>query len=617
MPSSSPPRRRSPHASPTLSHTEAVASLKSATASLPAPPPPPPRLASPAQKAPSGLPDPILRNALRYTISAREYSTLHKYLLSRSQVLSQSAPTPARVEQMVGSDTAERQKDRMQGKGLVDPNDAEDEAEENDYNARAVRHSMRVFVLTGLASKMWDMVMLKLGKKKESPSTKKQPLHKSPTLRLSVSLSTILLLYRLLFRFLTRLRGHLLDASAAPFRLRNPRVAAALTSQYAPAVGASFAGVMLGISPAKHMRVSMALYALFRALEFSWNLLEYEGMIWGFKTLTNGFKIKNDRPWWFGSWLTQPLVFGQLLNTLVFDRDCSPVAYTDWIMKQSMTYLQNRPEGYSFSLPWPSTYDVVDSLAGMAKLNWPTYVSPTLFPNKEVLPASLAAISPLTARAHPLIKSLSCATLHPNDPSCMRTYLTFWLQSFPPIAKTLFAVYSAMSLLPRFRTLTDAPMKLFTNIILRSLKLSTLITGSISSAWASICFFQSWFPGSFLARQRFFLGGFIAGLWSFIERKNGRSTFLSSARLSIDSLWKVGVKRRWWVGMRSGDVWLFVLALMISSVVYEKDARAVRENNWRKGISWVRGEGFQHWSYQLTEEEERKKEQEEESRRFG
>ncbi|PHH49931.1 hypothetical protein CFIMG_002976RAa [Ceratocystis fimbriata CBS 114723] len=612
MPSPPPPHRRSPYTSPTLTHAEAVASLKS-----PVPSPPAPRPASPAQKPQRGSSDPILRNALRYTISAREYSTLHRYLISRSRVLSQTVPTPARVEQIVGSDDAERQKDKMQGKGLLDPNNAEDEAEENDYNARAVRHSMRVFVLTGLASKIWDMVLLRLGKKKDSTTSKKQPLHKSATLRLSVSLSTILLLYRLLFRFLTRLRGHLLDPSAAPFRVRNPRAAAALTSQYAPAVGASFAGLMLGISPARHMRVSVAIYALFRALEFSWNLLEYDGMIWGFKTLTNGFKIKNHRPWWFGSWLTQPLVFGQLFHSLVFDRDCSPLAYTDWIMKQSMTYFQQRPEGYSIGLPWPSAYEIVDSLAGMAKLNWPTYVSPTLFPNKEVLPASLSAISPLTTRAHPLIKSLSCATLHPSDPSCMRTYLTFWLQSFPPIAKTLFAVYSAMSLLPRFRTLTEAPMKLFTDIVLRSLKLSAMATASISSAWASICFFQSWFPRSFMARQRFFLGGFIAGLWSFLERKNGRGAFLSTARLSIDSLWKVGVKRRWWVGMRGGDVWLFVFALMVSSVVYEKDARAVRENNWRKSISWIRGEGFKDWSYQLTEEEERKKEEEEEAKQLG
>lgn len=152
-------------------------------------------------------------------------------------------------------------------------------------------------------------------------SNKKQPLHKSPTFRLSLSLSTILLLYRFLFRFLTRLRAHLLDPSASPFRQRNPRTAATLTSPYAPAIGASMAGMFLGIYPAQQLRLSVAIYTLFRALEFSWNLCEEEGMIWGFK---NGGKVKRERPWWWGSWLIQPFAFGQLLHAVVFDRECFP-----------------------------------------------------------------------------------------------------------------------------------------------------------------------------------------------------------------------------------------------------------------------------------------------------
>src|SRR5688572_13480871 len=37
--------------------------------------------------------DPILQNALRYTISAKEYETLHKYIISRSKVLRRNAPS--------------------------------------------------------------------------------------------------------------------------------------------------------------------------------------------------------------------------------------------------------------------------------------------------------------------------------------------------------------------------------------------------------------------------------------------------------------------------------------------------------------------------------------------
>jgi hypothetical protein len=79
---------------------------------------------------------------------------------------------------------------------------------------------------------------------------------------------------------------------------------------------------MLGIYPAKQMRVTIALYAAFRAMEFGWNLLEGEGHIWGMKP---GGRVKRERPWWFGSWMLQPFVFGQLLDAVVFDRDCFPL----------------------------------------------------------------------------------------------------------------------------------------------------------------------------------------------------------------------------------------------------------------------------------------------------
>lgn len=150
-------------------------------------------------------------------------------------------------------------------------------------------------------------------------SAQQKPFYQSPALRLSLSLSTILLLYRWLFRFLARLRAHLLEPSVEPFRMRNPRTAATLTSPYAPAVGASLAGLALGVYPAQQMRVTMAIYAMFRALEFGWNMCEEDGLIWG----TKGGR-KRERPAWFGSWMMQPLAFGQLLHAMVFDRECAP-----------------------------------------------------------------------------------------------------------------------------------------------------------------------------------------------------------------------------------------------------------------------------------------------------
>lgn len=101
--------------------------------------------------------------------------------------------------------------------------------------------------------------------------------------------------------------------------MRNPRTTATLTSPFAPAIGASLAGLALGVYPSQQMRVSIAIYALFRALEFGWNVCEKDGMIWGIRNGKN-----RERPWWFGSWMLQPFAFGQLLHAAVFDPDCFP-----------------------------------------------------------------------------------------------------------------------------------------------------------------------------------------------------------------------------------------------------------------------------------------------------
>lgn len=173
-------------------------------------------------------------------------------------------------------------------------------------------------------------------------------------------------LYRLLFRFLSRLRAHLLDPQVEPFRRRNPRTAATLTSPYAPVVGASFAGLALGVYPSQQLRVSIAIYMIFRALEFGWKVCEMDGLVWDTR---NG--KKRERPWWFGSWMLQPLSFGQLLHACVFDRDCFPEAYGNFIFNNSPAYLHQRPHDWPAHIKWPKTYEIVDSFAEIARLNWP------------------------------------------------------------------------------------------------------------------------------------------------------------------------------------------------------------------------------------------------------
>ncbi|KFY44655.1 hypothetical protein V494_01395 [Pseudogymnoascus sp. VKM F-4513 (FW-928)] len=501
--------------------------------------------------------DPVLRNTLRYTISAKEYQVLHKYIISRSKVLKRNTPTVSQVEKLV------------------------DRPGRDDHNAAAVRASLRVFLATGAALKAWAVIKETLFKGKAD--TAKTTLWRSPTLRLSLSLSSILLLHRLLFRFFTRLRAHLLTADAQPFRRRNPRTSQTLTSRFAPAVGASLAGFMLGVYPGEQLRLSLAIYVLSQAAEATYNLAEEQGWIWGKKG------SRWERPWWFGSWMLMPLVTGQLLHAFIFDRDCFPDALNGFMTRFSPPYIQGRPADYPSNLPWPAPGEVVDSLAEMGRLRFPPFVSPILFPNKKTLPTTLQSTAPITDVAHPLITSLSCALLHPNDPSCARTYLTYWLRAFPRFAR-IFAVVFAVFSLPKYKAFYNAPIASLDQLGRSVLRTSAFATGSVGTAWAAICFFQNFLPSKALPTQRFFLGGFLAGLWSFLERETGRGNFLYMSRLSMDSVWKVGVKRGWWKSLKGGDVWLFVAALAVVNAVYTKDHNAIKGGAVRRVLAGLRGE---------------------------
>lgn len=128
--------------------------------------------------------DPILRNALRYTISAREYALLHKYVISRSRVLKKRAPSVDAVQRMMEGDAAAGaaaggrgraqslgNNGKGKGKASVKGREGDREAAKggaDNYNARAIRHSLRVFIATGALMKLWGLASASLmGKKQE------------------------------------------------------------------------------------------------------------------------------------------------------------------------------------------------------------------------------------------------------------------------------------------------------------------------------------------------------------------------------------------------------------------------------------------------------------------
>jgi hypothetical protein len=57
-------------------------------------------------------------------------------------------------------------------------------------------------------------------------------------------------------------------------------------------------------------------------------------------------------------------------------------------------------------------------------------------------------------------------------------------------------------------------------------------------------------------------------------------------------MWKVGVKRGWWKGVKNGDVLLFVVSLATVNALYEVSPRSINSGVARKGLGVLRGEGW-------------------------
>ena len=171
--------------------------------------------------------------------------------------------------------------------------DKEDGVLSPESNVVALRSAFRVFVGVYVGFKGYEIVLRKLAERRGATTTQSKGV-KFGNVRLALSFSSILLFHKLLHRFFKRLRVAVLKGEAASFRKRNPKVAELLTSSYTPAVGAALSGLFLAVSPADQLRVTVAIYVFARSLEFSYNALESSGYLW---------KSKEDKPWWFGSWM--------------------------------------------------------------------------------------------------------------------------------------------------------------------------------------------------------------------------------------------------------------------------------------------------------------------------
>jgi hypothetical protein len=199
---------------------------------------------------PTPLNDVISRTAVRYSLSEREYELLQKYLISR---------LPRSVARRV-------------------PNYPTSNGNMKEADTTTLRTTIRIFLSTYLSLRTFDAILPLLTKTPHPPP----PPNKKPPFRIariSLSLSLLLLLHRVLYRFLGRLRAALLSPEAKGFRKRNPKTVKVLGARLAPAVGAGLAGATLGIWPGGAGRRAMAVWIVSKAGEGVWRWIEGKGWV--------------------------------------------------------------------------------------------------------------------------------------------------------------------------------------------------------------------------------------------------------------------------------------------------------------------------------------------------
>jgi hypothetical protein len=160
----------------------------------------------------------------------------------------------------------------------------------------------------------------------------------------------------------------------------------------------------------------------------------------------------------------------------------------------------------------------------------------------------------------------------------------------PLLARFLTTITLALSI-PKLKAILSQPMTSLNSISKRIIKMTAILSVAIGSAWGSVCLLNSNLPRSTLPTKRFFLSGALGGL-PFLFLGNSRSTFLYFFRTAIDSAYKTGVKRGLWKGRRGGELLLFVLSWAMMGSILETNPEAVQGGGVRKGLSWMRGDGY-------------------------
>ncbi|CAO1627767.1 unnamed protein product [Parajaminaea phylloscopi] len=299
----------------------------------------------------------------------------------------------------------------------------------------------------------------------------------------------------------------------------------------------------------------------------------------------SGSRLVSWVPQWCNSSLLYALGNGQLLWSFLFESHAFPASYGKVILARSSTYISPRPARLPSHVDWPSRQTIIDHIATLAKPTptskpFPAFTSPLLSalkPSRHPT-TQFTSINPILdySPAHPAHTQLMCAMLHPTEPSCRHTFINHFKNEWVPSARFAGAFALLSSLLFRSKSWARDPETQIFKVAAATVQGASVISGSIGTSWALICFFQQLLSPGVLPRSRFFLNGFVSSyIWiHVVPRERRRELALYTARASVQSSWKVLEKRGAVKSIPRGDVAILALGLALLAAMYEAGGKA-------------------------------------------
>ncbi|KAJ8101117.1 hypothetical protein POJ06DRAFT_267283 [Lipomyces tetrasporus] len=394
--------------------------------------------------------------------------------------------------------------------------------------------------------------------------------------RASVSVTMILVTYRLLYRFTMSLHTGIASSEARKFRRRHRRIARALRSPYfVPFTSGILSGSFVYFHPAGRLRSYAAFYCATLAVEYMFNYV----------TTKKQFAFLRQQA---GVWILFPFSMAQLLHTFTYDLDCCNNTFKRFMMKFAPNYIPLRPANYPTELSWPAPLEIIDSMKNITLERYPPFNSPILYPDSYTLPSNFRLIDPIVSQAHPGIEHLSCALMHPYDESCLRSFAKSSVAQFGQFTKYVGGIYALTSLVSYKKFKLNAKEEL-TTVLKSFLRTNLFLTMTTATAWAGLCASQYIMPNKLMPQYRVKVIGFLAGLWAFIDQNNGKAKYIPVARMAFESYWKTLVKHKKIRTIPHGDAIVFAVSLALIMTVYDKAPQAIESDGIKKIIAALSG----------------------------